>query len=383
MAQAMQAMLDSLASGDCPESQKNNIACPFVQHNPGRYAHVRDTCTTGVGFNNTGKLNEHIKRVHTRTHGCLVCGHRFTKGKLGDARAQHSKDCKPSGDQREYTPDRFSPEWMTEEQERDYSRLVFPRGHQSNGPREVFEQIYMCLWKDTPRDMIPQHLHKSGPLVSLYEVQQGFQTFLRQQLLPGPTPPQHRQISSEADAARAEIARLEKKVADLQAQMYGPNPRPDSPQSTVSGAMLTKQTQARESNNQQNTRTFTPPEPLQSHVNGFSNTLSRPTGSFSYMVTPGSTSNGGDSGFGSSGQGEDDACNWSENTATYGMWSGDLYQPAADLDTDMIFDFTDSAFLASEHGIGNEEIGMDGGLLDFTKIHADSLQMAAGIRIYH
>ena len=56
MAQAMQAMLDSLASGDCPESQKNNIACPFVQHNPGRYAHVRDTCTTGVGFNNTGKL---------------------------------------------------------------------------------------------------------------------------------------------------------------------------------------------------------------------------------------------------------------------------------------------------------------------------------------
>lgn len=226
-------------------------------------------------------------------------------------------------------------------------------------------------------------VHKSGPLVSLHEVQQGFQAFLRQQLPPGPPPPQHRQTSSEADAAKAEVARLKKKVADLEAQMYGSNPRPDSPQSTVSGAMLTKQTQAREPNNQQNTQAFSPPEPLQSHVNSFNNTLSRPTGSFSYMVTPGSTSNGGDSGFGSSGQGEDDACNWNDNPPIFGMWTSDLHRPAADFDTEMMFDFADSGFLTTEHGIiYHDEPGTDGGQLDFTKIHADSLQIAADIRIY-
>ncbi|KXJ88745.1 hypothetical protein Micbo1qcDRAFT_15887 [Microdochium bolleyi] len=150
---------------DYPIQHRENIACPFPKHNPARYVHVRESCTTGWGFSDTGKLNEHIRRIHSRVFGCLRCGHRFTnisKPKLAEAKAAH-RCYKLVMEACEFQPDpRFGTEWMTEEQEERYSNLNFSRGNSSEGPRVVFRRIYSALWPDTVEAHIPSHLHMPG-----------------------------------------------------------------------------------------------------------------------------------------------------------------------------------------------------------------------------
>ncbi|KXJ96993.1 hypothetical protein Micbo1qcDRAFT_4725 [Microdochium bolleyi] len=168
---------------DYPFEHKDNIACPFPKHNPDRYTHVRESCTIGWGFSDTGKLNEHIRRVHTRSFGCLRCGHRFTnisKPKLSEAKAAH-KCSKETTAGKEFKPDpRFGPEWLDERQEAAYFDLNFARGNSSEAPQVVFERIFNALWPEVPQKDIPSHLHMPGFFQATHKVEQMRQEMNRQ-----------------------------------------------------------------------------------------------------------------------------------------------------------------------------------------------------------
>lgn len=100
--------------------------------------------------------SEHMRRVHTRTHGCQSCGHRFTnvnKNNMLGAKTAHQ--CKPEDIRKFKLDSRCAPEWLSEKQEEKYNALTFPRGNSSESPKAVFEKIYRALW---PEDSaVPSH----------------------------------------------------------------------------------------------------------------------------------------------------------------------------------------------------------------------------------
>ncbi|KAH7040551.1 uncharacterized protein B0I36DRAFT_357834 [Microdochium trichocladiopsis] len=277
---------------------------------------VREVCTTGGGFCNTGKLNEHIKRVHTRMHGCLSCGHRFTnvtKAELEKAKAQHNLTCKKqkNGCRDIYTPDDFAPEWMTEDQDSEYERLVFPRGHSKDSPQEVFERIYRALWPDTPKEKVPHHLHGSGPFVSRYKLE----TILNG-VCSSPRKPATQTGQTESYETRR-IAELERENAVLKeqfamlmsasAQEYGFDSR-ISPHSPMATNQLTRPVQARRADAPRFVPTHTAHHAVQGHSMGrdYTLSLSKAPEITNFSINSGPMSNGDDSGLGSS---ESDSCN--------------------------------------------------------------------------
>ncbi|KAK8851538.1 hypothetical protein PGQ11_014017 [Apiospora arundinis] len=152
-----------------------NLACPFLKHDPGRYASVINSCTI-TGFKDVGSLRDHIKRVHSRKFGCTECfNHRFNcaKGKLKAAKIKHQalEECKESKTKREKSTeaDVDTAEWMSEEQERDYEILDLRKARQNN-LKESFREIYTHLWPESKE--IPDYSYGSGFIISMPVIEQ-------------------------------------------------------------------------------------------------------------------------------------------------------------------------------------------------------------------
>ncbi|KAK8000028.1 hypothetical protein PG990_012628 [Apiospora arundinis] len=163
-----------------PDARKDsgNLACPFLKHDPERYAFVKNSCTV-TGFKDVGSLRDHIKRVHSRKFGCTECfDHRFNcaKGKLKAAKFKHQalEECKESKMKREQSTgadvEAAEPvEWMSEEQEKDYDILDLRKTRQNN-PKESFREIYTHLWPESKE--IPDYRHLTGFIISLPVIEQ-------------------------------------------------------------------------------------------------------------------------------------------------------------------------------------------------------------------
>lgn len=149
--------------------------------------------------------------MHSRNYGCTECySHRFNCGKkqLGQAKAKHQgqKECKESKKKLDGRDDASEPEWMTEEQEREYETLDLRRVRLDN-LKESFQEIYTHLWPESKADVakIPTHCYGSGFLVSTFVIDQIFaQLDLGQtrRSLPSRLPSQ--QLPYEPDTAEAE-----------------------------------------------------------------------------------------------------------------------------------------------------------------------------------
>ncbi|KAK8074896.1 hypothetical protein PG997_009559 [Apiospora hydei] len=178
-----QLLSDHVMNHSPAAQDSDNLACPFVKHNPGRYAYVVNSCTE-TGFKDVGSLRDHIKRVHSRKYGCTEChSHRFNCGKkqLSAAKTKHQsqkecKDAKKKREDREDREDASEPEWMTEEQEREYDKLDLRRSRLDN-LEESFREIYTHLWPECKADLstIPAHCYGSGFLVSMFVIDQIFE----------------------------------------------------------------------------------------------------------------------------------------------------------------------------------------------------------------
>ncbi|KAK8064946.1 hypothetical protein PG994_007584 [Apiospora phragmitis] len=210
----------------------DNLACPFVKHNPGRYAYVVNSCTE-TGFKDVGSLRDHIKRVHSRKYGCTEChSHRFNCGKkqLGAAKAKHQsqKECKESKQKRQDRGDASEPEWMTEEQEREYDKLDLRRSRLDN-LEESFREIYTHLWPGSKADVstIPAHSYGSGFLVSMFVIDQVFEKLSMgptRRLSSGRLPSQQQPSYEQEDATEAEDDPSPQPPADDLAGMLGVDP---------------------------------------------------------------------------------------------------------------------------------------------------------------
>lgn len=116
--------------------------------------------------------------MHSRKYGCTECySHRFNCGKkqLGQAKAKHQgqKECKESKKKLDDRGGASEPEWMTEEQEREYETLDLRRVRLDN-LKESFREIYTHLWPESKADVssIPTHCYGPGFLVSTYVIDQ-------------------------------------------------------------------------------------------------------------------------------------------------------------------------------------------------------------------
>ncbi|KAK7914623.1 hypothetical protein PG985_012326 [Apiospora marii] len=172
-----QLLRDHVMANSPAAQDSDNLACPFVKHDPGRYAYVVNSCTE-TGFKDVGSLRDHIKRVHSRKYGCTECySHRFNCGKkhLVQAKAKHQgqKECKESREKLDDRDDASEPEWMTEEQEREYETLDLRRVRLDN-LKESFREIYTHLWPESKADVstIPTHCYGPGFLVSTFVIDQ-------------------------------------------------------------------------------------------------------------------------------------------------------------------------------------------------------------------
>ncbi|KAK7985049.1 hypothetical protein PG988_002671 [Apiospora saccharicola] len=177
-AERFRQLLEDHVMVHSPAAQdSDNLACPFVKHNPGRYAYVVNSCTE-TGFKDVGSLRDHIKRVHSRKYGCTECySHRFNCGKkqLGQAKQKHqgAKECKESKKKLDERKESSEPEWMTEAQEREYETLDLRRVRLDN-LKESFREIYTHLWPESKADVstIPTHCYGPGFLVSTFVIDQ-------------------------------------------------------------------------------------------------------------------------------------------------------------------------------------------------------------------
>ncbi|KAK8122301.1 hypothetical protein PG984_010971 [Apiospora sp. TS-2023a] len=177
-AERFRQLLEDHVMAHSPAAQdSDNLACPFVKHDPGRYAYVVNSCTE-TGFKDVGSLRDHIKRVHSRKYGCTECySHRFNCGKkqLGQAKQKHQgqKECKESKKKLDERKDASEPEWMTEAQEREYETLDLRRVRLDN-LKESFREIYTHLWPESKADVstIPTHCYGPGFLVSTFVIDQ-------------------------------------------------------------------------------------------------------------------------------------------------------------------------------------------------------------------
>ncbi|KAK6820643.1 hypothetical protein PG995_003705 [Apiospora arundinis] len=168
-----QALSDYVIANSPPAQDSNSLACPFLKHDPKRYAYVKNSCTE-TGFKDVGSLRDHIKRVHSRKFGCTECfTHRFNcaKKKLNATKVKHQSqdECRDLTKKRvENGITAAEPvEWMSEEQEREYEKLDLRKTRQST-PEESFREIYTHLWPESNDDesSIPDYRHESGFLVS-------------------------------------------------------------------------------------------------------------------------------------------------------------------------------------------------------------------------
>ncbi|KAI8960147.1 hypothetical protein F5Y11DRAFT_330931 [Daldinia sp. FL1419] len=138
------------------EEHKEHLACPFWKHNPGRYLRVKNSCTSGCGFKNIGKLTEHIKRVHCLWNGCENCRVRFNKAKkeeVDEVKKNHMARCRqPTKNLTE-----SDAEWMSNDQDEAYGRLNFQRD--KGDFRQCYDKICRALWGHSPNEILePYHL---------------------------------------------------------------------------------------------------------------------------------------------------------------------------------------------------------------------------------
>jgi hypothetical protein len=177
-----------------PPERAEELACPFVKHNPEAYKHVRNSCTTS-GFSSISTLREHIRRVHLLKYSCRRCNNRFTGPDAKFARWKQDHECRANRKPRQ----RPEVELMTEQQDEDFLGLEFRSTGLTSG--EAFERIYLKLWPETPEADIPDGYFWPGFLFSLPQIQAELGKIERSlgiraipdtsfvpPLLPGPTP---------------------------------------------------------------------------------------------------------------------------------------------------------------------------------------------------
>ncbi|KAL5315647.1 hypothetical protein ACEPPN_016517 [Leptodophora sp. 'Broadleaf-Isolate-01'] len=152
-----------------PEQYSEYFACPFAKHCPSRYHHINNACTVPRGFKDIGKLNEHIKRIHSLQYGCLICKKRFQEAKketIKEIKATHqnaSGECTA----REFT--RSDPEWLTQEQEVRF--LAWEEQGSKNGSGgDKWQRIYQSIFGDEEQlpspfydYLIPYYLLSADP----------------------------------------------------------------------------------------------------------------------------------------------------------------------------------------------------------------------------
>ncbi|KAK8072363.1 hypothetical protein PG996_005711 [Apiospora saccharicola] len=154
-AERFRQLLEDHVMVHSPAAQdSDNLACPFVKHNPGRYAYVVNSCTE-TGFKDVGSLSA------------------FSQ--LGQAKQKHqgAKECKESKKKLDERKESSEPEWMTEAQEREYETLDLRRVRLDN-LKESFREIYTHLWPESKADVstIPTHCYGPGFLVSTFVIDQ-------------------------------------------------------------------------------------------------------------------------------------------------------------------------------------------------------------------
>lgn len=179
--------------------QREFLACPFWKHNPSRYRHVKNVCTSGTGFKDVGKLTEHIRRVHALRFGCEKCGLRFTKCRVeevDDEKRRHVVHCtKP----KVKLPD-SEPEWMDKSQDENYRELNFQKD--KGGPESCWHKICRALWGPDSKNAIEGAYNGAG--FQLEVLRWDFMAGLRELAAQQPPRKESAHERSEASTSTAE-----------------------------------------------------------------------------------------------------------------------------------------------------------------------------------
>ncbi|KAH6636611.1 hypothetical protein F5144DRAFT_187117 [Chaetomium tenue] len=141
---------------------KHPLLCPVAVGRPDRYSKVKHKCIPGKTYEGLSKLNEHIRRVHSKKALCEICFEDIR----GVTKELHAQKCVPTTKERDTYPTFLPDEVISEVKNWKHTMpkaSPAPEGKKKGSVVRRWKHLFGIIY---PGEPIPEPLLASSPSVS-------------------------------------------------------------------------------------------------------------------------------------------------------------------------------------------------------------------------